>query len=132
MANRDFKDVQALAREIKLIAGRIDLTDKDNPAIASVTVNGQSVNDGLGFSVSKEGTGLYRITLEDKYNGVLLAGANFTNNGTTARVCQVKSHTVTTTKLVDIETLNGSLAAADPANNSEITFMLALRNSTAL
>ena len=132
MANRDFKDVQALAREIKLIAGRIDLTDKDNPAIASVTVNGQSVNDGLGFSVSKQGTGLYRITLEDKYNGVLFAGANFNRNATTARVCQVKSHTVTTTKLVDIETLNSSFAVADPVNGSEITFMLALRNSTAL
>lgn len=132
MANRDFKDVQALAREIKLIAGRIDLADRDNPVIASVTVNGQSVNDGLGFSVSKTGTGLYKITLDDKYNGVLFAGANFNRNATTAHVCQVKSHTVTTTKEIEIETLNGSLAAANPVNGSEITFMLALRNSTAL
>lgn len=63
MANRDFKTVQALNREVKIIAGLVSLSGSSAPTVV----------DGLGFSVTRLGTGQYRIVTQDKYNGVLSA-----------------------------------------------------------
>ena len=86
MANRRFQDVQALQREVKIIAGRVS----SNPAVAlplgvaSVAIDTSTTPDSLV------------VTLEDKYNDLYSASAhlaaassvtaiqkiNFTNNNT--------------------------------------------------
>jgi hypothetical protein len=145
MANRSFADVQALVKEVKLIAGRVSLGTAGAPTIATVTVNGVEVPDGVGFSVGgpadTSSTGTYYIELEDVYSGFLFGSASFhrINTGDELRA-SVKSHKVTGTgvpaddnsRRVYIEFFNSATdpAQATPSSGSEFTFLFALRNSS--
>lgn len=118
MANRTFKGVQALNRGVVLIAGRVTQGASD-----------PSVTDGLGFGVTKNGTGHYTVTLEDKYTSLLHAGVTY--GGATGQIsAQVHAHDVTSAKTVQFKFFDDTGAAWALAASDEFTFMLALRNST--
>jgi len=142
MANRSFADVQALAKEVKLIAGRVSLGTAGAPTIATVTVNGQSVPDGVGFSVGGPAdtgsAGTYYIQLDDIYSGLLFASASFHRLSTGDELRgSVKSHYETGTEDTDSKKVYIEFfdSAADPAQTtpttgSEFTFLFVLRNSS--
>ena len=128
MANRDFKDVQALQREVKCITGNFTFAASDG----TVTLSSDSV--GVA-SVSEATDGLVTITLDDKYNKFL--GAQFTyvdDTHTAAKVpviC-VDAETVATTKTVVILFSNcddgGKSADADLGSDT-VFFMIWVKNS---
>jgi len=123
MANRRFNDVQALNREVKLIAGR-----------ASVDSSGDAtLVDGLGIaSIAHPGTGRYTVTLEDQYTGLLFYSASHAQlAGSQKLFAQIENHRVTTTnKDVEINFFDDGGTADDPNDGSEFSFFLVLRNSS--
>lgn len=120
MADRNFNPMQALEKEIKVIMGRVNLhTD------ASVLTTGK----GIGFAVTKTGTGLYTITLEDKFP--LLLGVALTKLEAAASVLMpmLVSETVSTTRLVVFKTAAPATGvAADTSAAISIFFALHLKN----
>jgi len=75
MANRLFKEVQSLDSEVKILLGAV--TFGASGAVSAVSAN--------GFTVTKPGgTGLYTVTLDDKYGALLGVDATLFNNGTVA------------------------------------------------
>jgi hypothetical protein len=75
MANRLFKEVQSLDSEVKILLGAV--TFGASGAVSAVSAN--------GFTVTKPaGTGLYTVTLDDKYGALLGVDSMLFNNGTVA------------------------------------------------
>ena len=62
MANRDFKDVQALEREVKILAFTVSVLN-GTPVVTPST----------GVTSVTEASGDYTITLDDKYSSLLCA-----------------------------------------------------------
>jgi len=63
MASQSFFDVECANRDVKIVAGRIDVGATGAP----------TVKFGLGYSIARTGTGVYRITLDKSYTGLLHA-----------------------------------------------------------
>lgn len=124
MANRDFKDVQALERELKLIAGRVTFSDSG----ATVTTNA-----GSGFTVARDGSnaGEYIVTLTDKYTDLLHCSATYVQiAGSDTLFAQVEAHDVASAKTVEIHLVNDAGSATAPTNTDQMTFLLVLKNSS--
>lgn len=119
MANRYFYNVQAMNKEIKIIAGHFD-------AVAASATKVQ----GLGYTVAKTGTGEYTITLDDPYNALISGQVTVEDSTPVDLVAQIDNHDVTgTVKTVVINLL----AAASPTNGAATTkihFALFLQNSS--
>ena len=116
MASRNFSRVQALNKEVKIIAGRFDDAD------ASVA--------GLGFSAANTGTGTYTITLTDKYNALLAVQCQVhSTSGTDDYSVTVVGEDVDGAKTIDIEVdVAGTLT--DLGSGDEIHFSAFLQNSS--
>jgi len=121
LANRNFNRVQALNKEVKIIAGRLEDDD--------------TVNNGLGFSGANSTTGIYIITLDDSY--VSLISCALTIQSTTGaddyNVC-IAAHDVTTAKTITVHTYksngDGTSTLTDLGDTDEIHFIAMLANST--
>lgn len=86
--NSNMSSVQALNREVKIIAGQFSVDDSDN-AVTKV--------QGLGFSVARLDAGVYAVDLEDSYP-YLLAGIATVQSATAADlIAQIKSYDVKAT-----------------------------------
>ncbi len=120
MANRNFSTVQALNREVKIIAGSFSIAASGGAATKL---------QGRGFSVAKTTTGVYTITLEDKYVALLSACATVKAATAVDLVAQIKSHDVASAKTVVID-LNAVATPTEPSAVTEIHFALFLRNSS--
>lgn len=116
MANRNFSKIQGLNKEIKVITGRCDETGAKEA--------------GLGFSVSKTGTGQYTIVLEDSYPVLLSAQATVLDS-TSGHFTPVviSADPSESSKTIVIETLKNASATDLPANSS-LHFAFFLQNST--
>ena len=124
MASRDFKDVQALERELKIIAGRVTFSSSG----ATVTTNA-----GSGFTVARDGSndGEYIITLTDKYTDLLHCSATYVQiAGSDTLFAQVEAHDVSSAKTVEVHLVNDAGSALAPTNDDQMTFMLVLKNSS--
>jgi len=66
MANRNFKRVQGLDNELKIIAGYF--TGSGSTAVKQA---------GTGWNVERTATGVYTITLEDRYPSLISAQASY-------------------------------------------------------
>ena len=129
MANRDFKDVQALQREVKCITGSFVFAASDGTTTLS--------SDSVGVaSVSEATDGLVTLTLEDKYSSFL--GAQFTylddaHAAAKVPVVCLDAETVATTKTVVIQFSNcddgGKSADADLGSDT-VYFMIWVKNSS--
>ncbi len=110
MANRNFKRVQSLNNQTKIIVGRF-----------STTAGGVATKlAGLGFTVAGSGSGAYTVTLDDKYPTLLAATANAL--GSTAAV-EVVSHDVPGTKEIVLDggsDFDGEIHFAIYLNNSQV------------
>lgn len=129
MANRDFKDVQALQREVKCITG--SFTFHATSGVATLS------SDSIGVaSVSEATDGLVTITLTDKYSKFL--GAQFTYLDATHAAAKVPvvcldAETVATNRTVVIQFSNcddgGKSADADLGGDT-VYFMIWVKNSS--
>jgi hypothetical protein len=115
MASRNFSRVQGLNKEVKIIAGRFDDAD------AKVA--------GLGFSAANAGTGIYTITLEDKYNALLCATCQVQSTaGTDDYKATVTAEDVDGAKTVTVHVdVAGTLT--DLGSGDELHFAFFLQNS---
>jgi len=100
MANRDFKDVQSLDREVKCISGKFTFHASDGTTTLD-TANSMGV-----ASVSNASSSLVTITLDDKYNRFL--GAQVTILDAAAAdakklITHITAETVATTKTVILQ-----------------------------
>lgn len=116
MANRDFKDVQALEREVKILAFRLTGINAGTPVATP--------NTGIE-SVAQAG-GDITITLEDKYSSLLSCQLTLgaTDGVVASGVAAYQTDTVSTTKTVVIDT------AGSPDGNDTLDVALFLKNSS--
>ncbi len=121
MANRDFKDVQALERELKLVCGRVTT---DGSGVATVA-------DGIGFTATKAGNGDYWIYLDDKYTSLMYANATITASAPDECFAYVVSHDVSgATPSVRFKFTDDDGNAQAFADGDEFSFLIVLKNSS--
>jgi len=130
MANRDFKDVQALEREVKCVSGKFTFHASDGTTTLSAA-------DSLGVaSVSSLGSGLVTITLDDKYSKFLGAQVTYLDAAEAVAkkpVVLITAETVNTTKTVVLKFSNcddGGLAANADVGDDTVYFMIWVKNSS--
>lgn len=122
MASRSFKRVQALNPEVKIIAGRLE--------------DDATSNAGLGWSGANGATGVYTITLEDKYSALIACTATVQcTSGTDNYQLVIASHDVTaaTPTIVFHVSVDDGLGAGVLTNlgdTDEIHFVAVLQNSS--
>ena len=129
MANRDFKDVQALQREVKCITGSFTFHATDGTTTLS--------SDSVGVtSVSEATAGLVTITLDDKYSKFLGAQFTYLDDAWAAAklpIAMLDAETVATTKTVVVQFSNaddgGKSADADLGDDT-VYFMIWVKNSS--
>lgn len=121
MASRAFRYPQALKNGVVILAGNFT-TD------ASGNITAQTFQGG---TVTKTGTGAYRLTLQDRYVGLLSCALNMQQATVSAYEVQPASTTDVTaaTPIVDIITKNAG-AAANVASISTVYINLTLNNSS--
>lgn len=129
MANRNFVDVMARTRDIKIISG-------------SFRTNGTSavdstLNKGLGFTVTRTGVGIYRITLNDKFRELVAAVVTPPSDAGAdgnARLVNIKEVNLAN-KTIDLAIFSGSTGSAvleDPSNAAahRISFTFCFRDTS--
>ncbi len=121
MANRDFKDVQALERELKLLCGRVTTNSSGDSTVA----------DGTGFTAAKAGDGDYWIYLDDKYTSLMYANAVVTASAPDECFSYVVSHDVSGgTPSVRFKFTDDDGNAQAFNTGDEFSFIIVLKNSS--
>ena len=121
MANRNFNRVQALNKEIKIIAGRLEDDD--------------TKGGGLGWTGVNTTTGIYTVTLSDKYNALIACTATVqSTTGVDNYVVTIASHDVTAATPVivfhtQVDDGLGAGVLTDLGDTDEIHFIALLQNS---
>ena len=121
MANRDFKDVQALERELNLICGRVSIDGSEVSTVA----------DGIGFTPTRASTGDYWIYLDDKYTSLMIASAVVTASAPDETFAYLVSHDVSgATPSVRFKFTDDDGNAQVFADGDEFSFLIVLKNSS--
>jgi hypothetical protein len=122
MANRDFKPIKALERELVLLAGIVDIGGSG----AAATPN------GIGFTVAKSTTGVYTVTLADKYQKFLYLGVQFeeATEGSTDQFFVVVDSTSAGTATATVKVDNGAGTLVEPDSGAKLHFFMVLKNSS--
>ena len=121
MANRDFKPVKALEREVVIIGGRISFT------------NGTAtVSEGAGYTCSNMSSGVFTITLSDKYSDLLYTDAHVVGTGGPERYIECTAHDVSSAKTLSFVCNDHSDddVTGDSDSDQEIQFIAFLKNSS--
>ena len=122
MADRVFYPVQALNPQMKIIAG--SFLPNGSSAVASATTTGQ------GYTVARTSTGLFTITLTDKYNSLLSGQVSLALNAVAQTVVQFGAIDVSSAKTITINAVTSGSAADIASNaNNRIHFLLILSNT---
>lgn len=121
MASRNFKRVQALNSEVKIIAGSFSIAASGGAA-TKVT--------GLGYSVAKSATGEYTITLEDSYPTLISATATVQAATAVDLVAQIDNADVSAATPVVVLNLNAGATPTEPSAVTVVNFILVLQNSS--
>ena len=122
MANRDFKPVRALEREVVILAG-----------VSTIGGSGAvTATNASGFSVAKTTTGVYPITLEDKYQKFLYLGCTFeeATEGSTDQFFAVVDTTDASSATAVVKVDNGGGTLVEPDSGAKLHFFMCLKNST--
>mgnify|MGYP003122361297 CR=1 FL=1 len=121
MANRDFKPVKALEREVVIIGGRISFT------------NGTAtVSEGSGYTCSNMSSGVFTITLSDKYSDLLYTDAHVVGTGGPERYIECTAHDVSSAKTLSFVCNDHSDndVTGDSDSDQEVQFIAFLKNSS--
>jgi len=121
MANRNFNRMQALNKEVKVIAGRLEDDD--------------TAKAGLGWTGANTGTGVYVIMLEDKYRALLACTATLqTTTGTDDYNVCVAAHDVSSARTITLHVYksdgDGTGTLTDLGDTDELHFAAFLQNSS--
>ena len=119
MANRTFSGIQALAKQVKVLSGKI--TIGGSGAVSSVTSK-------CGFTAAKTATGQITVTLEDKYNALLGADVTLLRTSFAATRAELKSESVSSGSLI-IHTGDMTTGEADLASGTVMLVTLVLKNT---
>lgn len=125
MANRNFDFLQVLGKGVKVING--SFAPNGSSAVSSSSVKGK------GFSVARTSTGLFTITLQDKYVALLAGECSLQLNSADDKFVQFGAIDVSSAGTVQIRVwdISGAAVADISANsNNRIHFALFLANST--
>lgn len=122
MANRDFKPVKALEREVVILGGRIAFTNG--------TMTG--VSEGIGFTCSNVSSGVFTITLDDKYSDLLFTYAHAIGSGGPETYIELTAHDVSNAKTLSfvINDHSDNDVRGDSDVDQEIQFVAFLKNSS--
>jgi hypothetical protein len=119
MANRNFSEVQGLARKQIVLAGHVNIA-------ANASVASQSF---IGGTITKTGTGAYTLTLDDKYQALLSASAQVAE--TSADLFgKIGAVDVVSAKTIVIQTVDATGAAVDASATLKVYITLVLSNSS--
>lgn len=131
MANVGYNDMQSRTKQVKTVVSRLRILGNTTPANGTFSVVS---GDGV-LSLTRTGTGTYRVTLQDKY--VSLVGASFQVLAATAidLVPQLSAEDVAGsggTPYVDFKMLAAAVAT-DTANGvtQDVFITLHLKNTSA-
>lgn len=116
MADRNFKRVQALDNETKIVAGNFTVSTGTPTKVA-----------GLGWTVAGTGTGEFTVTLDDRYPALIAANAIVEGTGGIDLFAQIDATDVADARTVVINTV---VAAVPTATDCTVHFTLILRNSS--
>ena len=122
MANRNFNRMQALNKEVKVIAGRLE--------------DDATSNAGLGWTGAATSTGVYTVTLSDSYNALIACTATIqSTTGVDNFQISIASHDVSaaTATIVFHVSKDDGLGAGvltDLGDTDEIHFSAFLQNSS--
>ena len=122
MANRDFKEVKALEREVILLAG-----------VSTIGGSGAVTStNGSGFSVAKANTGIYNITLEDNYQKFLYIGCQLeeATEGSTDQYFAVVDSSAASSGTAGVKIDNGAGTLVEPDSGAKLHFFMVLKNSS--
>lgn len=127
MANRNFDTLQSLGKGVKVIHGSFAPNGASAVSAAS--------NKGIGFSVVRTSAGVFTVTLQDSFVGLLSASLVLQLSAPDDKFVQFGAIDVVTAKTLVINVWDVSAAsvtdiAANAANR--IDFVLYLSNSTAV
>ena len=121
MANRDFKDVQALERSLVMLCGRVSIDGSEVSTVA----------DGIGFTATRAGTGDYWIYPTDKYTSLMFASATVTASAPDETFAYVVSHDVSgSTPSVRFKFTDDDGNAQVFGDGDEFSFLIVLKNSS--
>jgi hypothetical protein len=122
MASRDFKPVKALERAVVIIGGRMAFTNG--------TLDG--ISEGTGFSCSNISSGVFTITLDDKYSDLLYTAAHVVGTGGPERYIECTAHDVSSAKTLSfvINDHSDNDVTGDSDNDQEVQFIAVLKNSS--
>lgn len=109
----------SLDRGLVMMAGKVEIA-------ADASVSSDSI---IGASVAKTATGVYTITLEDKYTALMSANVTFKAATAVNLVPQVVSDDVVSAKTVVVR-LHASGTATDPSAVCTLNVCLILKNSS--
>lgn len=126
MAARNFDNLQCLGKGLKTIAG--SFAPNGSSAVAA------SSRQGMGWSVARTSTGLFTVTLNDKYAALAGMGLSLQLAAGDDKFVQWGAIDVVSAKTLQIRVWDASGAAvADIAAdaNNRIGFVLVLRNTSA-
>lgn len=121
MANRTFNRVQALNKEVKIIAGSFSIAASGGAA-TKVT--------GLGYSVAKSNTGEYTITLQDRYPALLSAVATVQAATPVNLMAQIESASVDSATPTVVVNVQAGATPTEPSAVTVVNFVLVLQNSS--
>lgn len=121
MANRDFKPIKALEREVVIIGGRISFTN-----------GAATVSEGSGYTCSNMSSGVFTITLSDKYSDLLYTDAHVVGTGGPERYIECTAHDVSSAKTLSFVCNDHSDndVTGDSDSDQEVQFIAFLKNSS--
>jgi hypothetical protein len=125
MANREFHQIKALEKELKIVHAAIAIGGTGAPTLATSSI-------GIS-SVTRTSQGLYKIVLKDSYNSLKMVKAIHLNATEQDLNFQVKSETVATSSdpAVNLFCLTGA-TATDPASGSILYVEIILKNTSVI
>ena len=122
-AARTFNRRQALEKEVKDLYAKVTIGASGAPTLTT----------GYGFaSISKTSTGLYRLTLQDKYHSLKSVNVMLLASSAADFTFQVKAEAVSgATPYIDFFTLTGG-TVAEPSNGHILLIKVEVKNTSAI
>lgn len=122
MANRMFNRAQNLEKEVKSLFAEVSIGSSGAPTLTK----------GLGIaSISRSSTGLYVVTLQDKYVRFMHASVQIMSASAEDAVSQLVSEDVDVAQTISFRIIKGSDGlVVDPASGDKLFIKIDLKNSS--
>lgn len=122
MANRMFNRAQNLEKEVKSLFAEVSIGSSGAPTLVR----------GLGIaSISRSSTGLYVVTLQDKYVRLMHASVQIMSASAEDAVSQLVSEDVDVAQTISFRIIKGSDGlVVDPASGDKLFIKIDLKNSS--